>query len=111
MNLNLKFDMFDIVIKKDDKKLNYNIPDSYEILFSDHDIFSETRVRGRITNFNEINSTLFNMSQDFNGQNNFEIFLYKDDILVFKTYLNQLTYSFSKNKDEKDFNEVIRFLI
>lgn len=103
--------MFNIVIKKDEKKLDYNIPDSYEILFSDHDIFSETRVRGRITNFNEVNSILFNMSQDFNGQNNFEIFLYKDSSLVFKTYLNQITYSFSKNKDEVDFIEIIRFLV
>lgn len=103
--------MFNIVIKKDDKKLDYSIPDSYEILFSDHDIFSETRVRGRITNFNEVNSILFSISQDFNGQNNFEIFLYKDSSLVFKTYLNQITYSFSKNKGEEDFIEILRFLI
>lgn len=106
--------MFKIEIKNRDTniKKEYNLPSSFEIIFSNNTfVHSENKVCGRITNINEINNTLFQISEDFSNQIHLEISLYQNNILIFRGYANYLAYLFQKNKEDEVFNEFLKFYV
>lgn len=101
--------MFKIKIKNNELEKIYDIPSCFEIIFGDSGNFEQEGLAGKIVNFNNYYDILFNINEDFSNKFNLDVFLYKDENIVYKTYLNHISYLFLKNRDEKEFTEFLKF--